>query len=176
MPSALFRRLRGPRFLSRRAARGAALVLAAVAAGACDDDVTGEDDEPEIQSVRLTVTPPNGAAATYSVTTTSNTAIPLRVGTSAVTAVALDANGQAITFDEPFQFRMVANVTGGDATAQTPLSGVLTFTPGANGTGTLTGTITATAVAAASTAWVRLVHVEEAHSDYDARVQVSVVP
>jgi hypothetical protein len=181
MPSVPFRRARGTRVLSARAARAAALALAAaVAVGACDgdDDPTGVDEEPQIQSVRLTVTPPGSstAGAPLAVTTTSNTPIQLRVGTSTVTAVALDANGQPITFDEPFQFRMVANVTAGEASAQTPLSGVLTFTPGPNGTGALSGTITASAAAAATTAWVRMVHVNEAHSDFDARVQVSVVP
>lgn len=175
MLSTPFRRAR---LLSRRAATGAALVLAAMAAGACgDDDITGDDDEPKIQSVRLTVTPPGGGTATpFNVTTTSNTPVQLRVGTSTVTAQALDAAGQPITFDEPFQFRMVANVTGDEAGDEAPLTGVLSFTPGQNGTGTLSGTVTASTVVAATDAWVRLVHVEEAHSDYDAPVRITVVP
>ena len=175
MPTFTLRRTIGPAArLSRRAGRAAVLVLAAAAAAACgdDDDPTG-DDEPEIQAVRLTVTPAGGQPATYTVTSGATTAptIQLRVGTAAVTGQALDANGQAIALDEPFELRLVATVTGGAAAEQTPLSGALTFAAG----GALAGTLTATAATTVS-GFVRMVHLEEAHSDFDARVNIAVTP
>ena len=161
--------------LSRRAARVAALTLAAAAAAACgdDDDPTG-DDEPRIVSVRLTVTPPTGAAATVTVPSGATTAptLALRVGTSTVRAEPLDGNNQLITLDEPFEVRLVSTVTGAGATQQTPLGGALSFT----GNGTLNGgTVTATGATSVS-GFVRLVHLGEQHSDFDAPVTIVVTP
>jgi hypothetical protein len=174
-PSRPPRRARGARLLSLRAARGAALVLAAVAAAACggDDDPTG-DDEPQIQSVRLTVTPEGGQARPSVVVRTGVTPAPvlqLPLGRSTVRADPLDAGGQVITLDEPFEMRLVATVTGEGANAQTPLSGPVSFAPG----GALTGTVNATTSASVS-GWVRLVHLEEAHSDFDAQVTLTAAP
>jgi hypothetical protein len=156
-----------------RAARRALLLSAVVVVGACgDDDGPTGNDEPEIESVRLTVTPAGGAAANYTVTVNggaSPSPIQLRVGTSAVTAQALDAAGRVIDVDDEFELRVVANVTGADAAQQTPLTGAVTFT----GTGTLAGSLVATAATASNvSAYVRMVHKAEAHSDFDAPVQL----
>lgn len=175
MPNVLFRRARGTRVLSARAARAAALALAAaVAVGACDGDPSSPDDEPQIQSVRLTITPPTGAASTVTVRSGAATApvIPLRIGTSTIRAEPLDANNQLITLDEPFEVRLVSTVTGANANQQTPLAGALTFT----GNGSLNGgTISATAATSVS-GFVRLIHTEEQHSDFDAPVTITVAP
>ena len=173
MLGTLSRRTRGARPLSLRAARGAALALAALALGACgdDDDVTG-NDEPKIESVRLTITPPTGAATTVTVRSGTTTAptLALRVGTSTIRAEPLDGNNQLITLDEPFEVRLVSTVTGAGATQQTPLGGALTFT----GNGTLNGgTVTATGATSVS-GFVRLVHTGEQHSDFDAPVTIVV--
>jgi hypothetical protein len=156
-----------------RAARVAVLLSALALAGACgDDDPAGIDDEPEIESVRLSVTPPGGTATTYTVTVNggaSPSPIQLRVGSSAVTAQALDAAGRAIDLGSEFELRVVASVSGSNANQQTPLAGAVTYT----GNGTLTGTLVSTAATTSNvSAYVRMVHKEEAHSDFDAPVQL----
>jgi hypothetical protein len=166
-----------PAFRTARALRAAAVLSTLALAAACDDDdeLTGED-EPEIESVRLIVTPPGGTPTTYTVRVNggaSPSPIQLRVGTSAVTAQALDAAGATIDLANEFELRVVASVTGSDAGQQTPLTGTLTYT----GNGTLTGALVATAATTANVAaTVRMVHKEEAHSDFDAGVQLRVAP
>ncbi len=168
-----FRRARGARPLSLRAARGAALVLAALAAGACGDDDITEEDEPQIQAVQLSVTPAAGQPVLYTIRPSgANPTVQLRVGTSTVAAVALDANNQPIVLDEPFELRLVSTVTGPDAAAQTPLTGSVTFNPSG---GLTNATVAATSVTSVQ-GWVRLVHLEEDHSDFDAQVTFQVTP
>lgn len=171
MLSLLSRRV--PTLRAARAAR-AALVLSTLAlAAACDDDDDEGEEEPDIQSVRLTVTPPGGAATAYVITTTGATPSPvqLRVGTSAVSAVALDDNNQSIALESDFELRVVGALSG---EAETALPAGITFVRNS----TLSSTITATAAAANTTvpAVVRLFHRGEGHSDFDAGFQMRVVP
>jgi hypothetical protein len=172
MPSTLFRRQ--PAF---RIVRTAALLSTLAFAAACgdDDEITGED-EPEIESVRLIVTPAGGTATTYTVRVNGGATpspIQLRIGSNAVTAQALDAGGAVIDLDDEFELRVVASVTGAGGTQQTPLTGTLTYT----GSGRLSGALVATAATTTNaSATVRMVHVEEAHSDFDAGVQLRVAP
>jgi hypothetical protein len=139
----------------RRLLRGAAAVTVLALASACDDDATGPDEEPEIESVRLTVTPPSGTATTYVLTANGSTPSPvqLRVGTSTLTAVALGAGGQALDIGSEFELRM-----GG-------LPASVTFTRN----GSLTATVSATAaVATPVTAQAIMWHKVENHDDYTA--------
>jgi hypothetical protein len=158
MPSTLSRRL--PAF---RAVRTAALLSTlALAATACDDDddLTGED-EPDIESVRLVITPAGGAATTYTVTANGATPAPvqLRVGSSTIVATPLAANGQTIGESSEFELRMSGLPTG------------VTFTQ----SGTLTATIAATA-ATTTNATVSAImwHRSEGHDDYTANFPLRV--
>ena len=157
MPSTLFRRLPTLRTL-----RTAALLSTLALAAACDDDdeLTG-DDEPEIESVRLVITPSGGTATTYTVTANGATPSPvqLRVGTAAIVATPLDAGGRAIADASEFELRMSGLPAG------------VTFTQ----SGTLTATITATAATttnaqAAAIMW----HRSEGHDDYTANFPLRV--
>jgi hypothetical protein len=154
MLSTLSRRL--PAFRTVRALRTAALLSTLALAAACDDDddLTGED-EPEIESVRLVVTPSGGTATTYVVTANGATPSPvqLRVGTSTIVATPLEANGRTIDEASEFELRMSGLPTG------------VTLTP----SGTLTTTITATA-ATTTNANVSAImwHRSEGHDDYTA--------
>ena len=157
MLSALSRRL--PAF---RAVRTAALLSTlALAATACDDDdITGED-EPEIESVRLVVTPAGGTATTYTVTANGATPSPvqLRVGTSTIVATPLDASGRTIDEASEFELRMSGLPAG------------VTFTQ----SGTLSATIAATA-ATTTNATVSAImwHRSEGHDDYTANFPLRV--
>jgi hypothetical protein len=167
--------LRPRRPSAARFARATAALAVAVLAAACgdDDDPTG-DDEPKIISVRLTITPPTGAATTTTVRSGATTAptLAMRVGTSTIRAEPLDGSDRLITLDEPFEVRLVSTVTGAGATQQTPLGGSLSFT----GNGTLNGgTVVATGATSVS-GFVRLVHTREQHSDFDAPVTIVVTP
>jgi hypothetical protein len=158
-----------------RAARALAVLAVLALAGACDDDELDGDDEPEIEAVRLTVTPPGGTPAVYTITPNGSTPSPvqLRVGTSTVTAQALDDRSQPIALGSDFELRIVSSVTGSGANQQTALSGPVTFT--ANGT--LSSAIVATVAPTANIpAVVRLVHRVEQHSDFDGAVQLRISP
>ena len=157
MLSTLSRRL--PAF---RTVRTAALLSTLALAAACDDDddITG-DDEPEIESVRLVVTPSGGTATTYTVTANGATPSPvqLRVGTATIVATPLDASGGTIDEASEFELRMSGLPTG------------VTFTQ----SGTLTATITATA-ATTTNANVSAImwHRSEGHDDYTANFPLRV--
>lgn len=157
MPSMPSRRL--PAF---RAVRTAALLSTlALAVTACDDDPTAVEDEPDIESVRLVVTPSGGTATTYTVTANGATPSPvqLRVGTSTIVATPLDANGQTIAEASEFELRMSGLPTG------------VTFTQ----SGTLSATIAATA-ATTTNANVSAImwHRSEGHDDYTANFPLRV--
>ena len=157
MLSTLSRRL--PAF---RTVRTAALLSTLALAAACDDDddLTG-DDEPEIESVRLVVTPTGGTATTYTVTANGATPSPvqLRVGTATIVATPLDGSGGTIDEASEFELRMSGLPTG------------VTFTQ----SGTLTATITATA-ATTTNANVSAImwHRSEGHDDYTANFPLRV--
>jgi hypothetical protein len=157
MLSTLSRRL--PAF---RTLRTAALLSTLALAAACDDDddITG-DDEPEIESVRLVITPSGGTATTYTVTANGATPSPvqLRVGTSAIVATPLDASGRTIAEAPEFELRMSGLPTG------------VAFTR----SGTLTATISATA-ATTTNANVSAImwHRSEGHDDYTANFPLRV--
>ena len=148
--------------LSRAFRVGAAMAVLAFAA-ACNDSSTEPEDEPDIESIRLTVTPATGAVTTYTLTANGSTPSPvqLRVGTSTLTAVALGANGQSLGLEAEFELRMEA------------LPASVTFTRN----GTLTSSIVATsAVATPVTVQAVMWHKEEAHDDYTANFPLTVVP
>ena len=156
MPSTPF-----PRLPALRTVRTAALLSTLALAAACgDDEITG-DDEPEIESVRLVITPSGGTATTYVVTANGATPSPvqLRVGTSTIVATPLEANGSTIDDASEFELRMRGLPTG------------VTFTQ----SGTLTATITATA-ATTTNATVSAVmwHRSEGHDDYTANFPLRV--
>jgi hypothetical protein len=157
MLSTLSRRL--PAF---RTLRTAALLSTLALAAACDDDddITG-DDEPEIESVRLVITPSGGTATTYTVTANGATPSPvqLRVGTSTIVATPLDASGRTIDEASEFELRMSGLPTG------------VAFTR----SGTLTATISATA-ATTTNANVSAImwHRSEGHDDYTANFPLRV--
>ena len=153
--------------LSRRLptvrATRAALVLSTLAlAAACDDDEVTGDDEPEIESVRLVVTPTGGTATTYTVTANGATPSPvqLRVGTSTIVATPLAANGATIDEASEFELRMSGLPAG------------VTFTR----SGTLSATIAATtATTANATVSAIMWHRTEGHDDYTANFPLRVV-
>ena len=174
-PNPLARLAGARRPLPFRRAAGVVAVGLLGALGACgdDDDIDG-NDEPQIISVRLTVTPPTGAPSTVTVRSGATTAptLALRVGTSTIRAEPLDGSDRLITLDEPFEVRLVSTVTGANANQQTVLTGPLTFP----GNGALNGgTVVATAATSVS-GFVRLVHLQEQHSDFDAPVTITVTP
>ena len=148
---------------ARRAFRTTALLSTLALAAACgDDNITG-DDEPDIESVRLVVTPSGGTPTTYTVTANGATPSPvqIRVGTSTIVATPLAANGQAISEASEFELRMNGLPAG------------VTFTR----SGTLSATIAATA-ATTTNATVSAVmwHRTEGHDDYTANFPLRVAP
>lgn len=161
------------RLAAVRTLRALTAVAVLVGAAACSDD-DGEDDEPEIASVRLTVTPAAGTAQTYTLRESGSDAVVFRVGANTVTAVALDANNQAIALDPDFELRLVQSVTiQGANESEVPLGNGVTFTK----SGTLSGaTLTTTAASAtARPAIARMFHRGEGHSDFDANFNFTVV-
>jgi hypothetical protein len=149
------------RTVTRRAA-AAAFALAAVGAAACGDDPASPDADVEIESVRLTVTPATGAAATYTVTanTGGTVTVPLRVGTATIRAEPLDDDGVVVSEASEFELRLL------------DLPGGVTFTPN----GTLTATVTTTAALAATEVSAQMWHKAENHEDFRARFRLSVTP
>lgn len=144
-----------------RTARTAALLSTLVLAAACDDDHA--DHEPDIESVRLVIASPGGAADTYTVTANGATPSPvrLRVGTSTITAVPLEADGHTIDEAGDFELRMEGLPAG------------VTFTR----SGSLTATISATAaVSTPTTARAVMWHKTEQHDDYTAVFPMTVAP
>jgi hypothetical protein len=145
-----------------RTLRTAALLSTLALAAACDDDddLTG-DDEPEIESVRLVITPSGGTATTYTVTANGATPSPvqLRVGAATIVATPLDAGGRAVDEASEFELRMGGLPTG------------VTFTQ----SGTLTATITATAATTTNaTVSATMWHRTEGHGDYTANFPLRV--
>ncbi len=165
--------LRARRTSAARLARAASAlaVVALVAACGDDDDPSGPDEEPQIEFVRLTVTPAGGTATTYTVRTSgAPTTVQVRVGANAIQATAFDAANQAIDVGSDFELRLVQAVAGD---AETALPAQYTFARN----GTLSSTLTVTAGAPTpQTAVVRMFHKEEGHSDFDPPVQIQVVP
>ncbi|HZF66828.1 MAG TPA: hypothetical protein VEZ47_02200 [Gemmatirosa sp.] len=157
-----------------RTVRTCAALATLSLAAACGDDPDVED-EPEIASVRLTVTPPGGAAQNYVLRTTgTNPTIALRVGTNAVSAVALDDDNQTISLGSDFELRIVRSVSVvGASEVETPLTGAVTFTR----TGGLAGSLVATgAVTPAATAMLRIFHTGEGHGDFEPTINYTVTP
>ncbi len=145
-----------------RTLRTAALLSTLALAAACDDDdeLTG-DDEPEIESVRLVVTPSGGTATTYTVTANGATPSPvqLRVGTATIAATPLDASGQTIDEASEFELRMSGLPAG------------VTFTQ----SGTLTATVSATAATTTNAQVAAIMwHRSEGHDDYTANFPLRV--
>lgn len=161
------------RLAAVRTLRALVAVAALGGAAACSDD-DGEDDEPEIASVRLTVTPASGTAQTFTLRESGSDAVVFRVGANTVTAVALDASNQAIPLESDFELRLVQAVAiQGANEVETPLGNGVTFTK----SGTLTGsTLTTTAASATGRpAVARMFHKGEGHSDFDANFSFTVV-
>jgi hypothetical protein len=145
-----------------RALRAAAVLSTLALAAACsdDDELTGED-EPDIESVRLVITPSGGTPTTYVVTANGATPSPvqLRVGTSTIVATPLDASNQTIGEASEFELRISGLPAG------------VTFTQ----SGTLSATIAATA-ATTTNANVSAImwHRSEGHDDYTANFPLRV--
>ncbi len=150
--------------LRLRAVRTAVLLGSVAAlAGACDDDE--EDDEPEIQAVRLTVTPPNGTATQYIVRTNGvqgGGPIQLRVGQNRVEAAGLDENNQIIDLENEFELRLVGSISGDNTT---PLPAGFEFTANRALSNTLT---VSTPAVGQRTVALQMFHRGENHSDFDA--------
>jgi hypothetical protein len=146
------------------AALRAATVFAAVAfAAACSDSPTKSGPDVEIESVRLTVTPPGGGApVVYTLTANGSTPSPvqLRVGTSTLTAVPLGDKGQSVPEATEFELRL------------TNLPASVTFTRN----GSLTAPVAATAATAATPVRAEMFHKGEGHTDYTANFSLVVVP
>ena len=145
-----------------RLRRSAALVLAVAVVGACTDS-TGPEQEPEVESIRLTFS--SGSVVTSVVTISSTGAVTGTVtlpagGSRTVAAEFLNAEGQPddhVTADE-FQL------------AVTPATGV-TFSR----TAPFTGTLTAGATQGTVAVQFGLLHIEEDHVDFGPfTVNVSV--
>ncbi|MDF1505035.1 hypothetical protein PYV61_18945 [Roseisolibacter sp. H3M3-2] len=152
-----------PRPAFRLVRTAALLSTLALAVTACDDDddVTG-DDEPDIESVRLVVTPSGGTPTTYTVTANGATPTPvqLRVGTSTIVATPLDAGGATIDESSEFELRMSGLPAG------------VTFTQ----SGTLSATIAATAATTTSANVSAIMwHRSEGHDDFTANFPLRVV-
>ena len=139
--------------LLRRSARLAVAVLATTALASCDDDPVEPDDEPDVQTLTLTV-------GVSSITINGSTGaasgdLVVPAGTSTVTAVWRRADGSVedlITSDE-FELRIVPT---------TPAN--LSWTPN----GAFGGTLTTTGLTSgqSTTAQVSLFHILEGHEDF----------
>lgn len=142
-PAPLLRRIRTTAVLS-------ALVFGAAA---CSDDPTEPDDEPDVQTVTLTV---GASTVTINKTTgapSGNLVVP--AGTSTVTAQWLRPNGsnETLITDAEFDLRIVPSNTT-----------EVTYAP----TGARSGTLTLVNLAAGGTtaAQVSLFHRDEQHNDF----------
>lgn len=157
---------------ARRRAVRAGLVLATLALGvAACNDADDEEEHLEIESVRLTVTPPGGQPTVYTIRASGNTSpVALRIGSNAVAAVPLDDDGQTSDEASELELRIVGAVQG---ETEQPLPGDLSFARNA----TLTSTLSAQAPATGQrTIWLRMFHRAEGHSDFDASFPVIVNP
>ena len=121
------------------------MVLMAGAIAACDDDPVGPE-EPEIDAVRLTL-----GAQTVTITSLNTTGtVTIPVGTTAISAVFLDADGDVLHLGSEFELRVTPAA-----------SGAVTFTR----TGAFAGSLQATA-AGTTTMQIQAFHLEENHPDF----------
>ena len=153
-----------PLTLARRAvALTAALASLTVATACGDDDPAGPDDEPSVESVRLTV-----GGTTVTIDDRGNQSAPLAIRANqatAVSAVFLTASGQ----EDPIVTRTTEFVLNFENQGGVPL----TFTRSATDrfAGTLTAAQTGSAVVE-----VQLFHTEENHDDFARNATISVTP
>jgi hypothetical protein len=152
---------RGRRF--GRSAGLAATLIALLAPVACDDDPVAVEEEPEVETLRLTV---GTQQVLVNVGSGACTGCPLVVSNgSVVTAAFLAADGEPDPIAQPGEFRLnvviPSNGVGlGFAIDQTNLF---------RGTFTATGT-TSSAINVA----FQLFHIEEAHDEFSREVPVIV--
>ena len=145
-----------------RLRRSAALALAVAAVGACTDS-TGPEQEPEVESIRLTFS--SGSVVTSVVTISSTGAVTGTVtlpagGSRTVAAEFLNAQGQPDDHVTADQFQL----------AVTPATGV-TFSR----TAAFQGTLTAGGTPGTVAVQFGLLHIEENHVDFGPfTVNVSV--
>lgn len=135
----------------RRWAGLAAVVALTATAGACSDDPTGEESEPEIAYARISV---GGQSVTIDDTGTQTGTLTVPRGQSVVTVAYFRDNNQAedMVTSAEFEVRLVA---------RTGTSGV-TFTPNGAFGGTLN-----TTTAGAKSLDLQLFHLEEGHADFN---------
>lgn len=146
--------------LSRRRFAAAAIVALTLFTGACKDSSGLDEQEPEVESMRITVT--GGSVVTVSSTGVVTGTLSIPAGAArTITVEFLNAAGQPDDHVDGVEFQ--ASVT--------PAAG-LTFARTGPFTGTLTG-------AAAGTVAVQfgLLHIEENHNDFGPfTVNVTVTP
>ncbi len=148
-----------PHITRRRFAAVAALALALVA-GACKDSAGLDDHEPEVETMRISVT--GGSVVTVSATGVVTGTLSIPAGTaSAITVEFLDAAGQPDDHVDGTEFQV----------SVTPAAGV-TFARTGPFAGTLTG-----AAAGVVAVQFGLLHIEENHNDFGPfTVNVTVTP
>lgn len=142
--------------LSTRSVRRFAtpLVLAAsLVLGACSDDPTEPEEEPEVQTLTLTV---GGSSITIDKTTgaaSGNLVVPAGTSTVAAQWKRADGSNESLITSDEFELRIVPTAAAN-----------LTWTP----TGAFGGTLVVTGLAsnATTTARASLLHKEEQHEDF----------
>jgi hypothetical protein len=142
--------------ISRSPRRVIGMMAAALALslGACKDDATGiEEDEPEVESMRLTIAGQTVTIAANGAVTGAPVTLP--VGTHAISAQFLDTAGQPVDGVDAVEFQL--NVT-------IPSGSPVTFTRST--TNAFAGTLTVSAAAATVALRFALFHVEEQHEDF----------